>query len=86
MAKNNDEHTTYGYDSFSADELKDSVIRLLKERTALQAEKKDYVKSISDSLKDIEERLDIIVYWIGVKETEAAKAKLVEDAQKVMEE
>lgn len=85
MPKSNEEHTTYGYDSFSLDDLKDSIVRLLKEKTALQAEKKDYMSSMKDSLKDIDERLDVIVYWIGVKETEEAKAMLVEGVQDIME-
>ena len=85
MPKNKKEAVSYGYDSYPSDELKDTVIRLLKEKNALKAEKKDYVKSISESLKEIDQRLDDIVYWLGVKETQAAKERLVEDSQKAVD-
>lgn len=75
----------FGYDGLSQTELKDTVIRLWKEIKALEAEKKDYVKSISDSVKELKERIDNVVYWIGVKQTEKDKKRLVESVGKAVE-
>ena len=73
------------YESMSISELKSTVIRLWKEIKALEAEKKDYNKSIKDTITDLKERIDIVVHWVGVKETERDKEAIAEAAAKAME-
>lgn len=64
------------YEKMDSAELKNCIVRHLKEVKSLKAEMKDYNDSIKASIKDLSERIDIVLYWLGVKETEEAKAKL----------
>ena len=82
--KNEKKADGFGYDSFSQDELKDTVVRLWKEIEALQAEKKDINKSINESVKELKERVGNVVYWIGVKQTELDRKSLEAAAEKAL--
>ena len=83
MAKrkeNEAENHSFLFEDMAVDELKDTVIRRWKEIKSLEAEKKDYVSGIKDTITELTEQIDSLVYWIGVKETTLAKEKLVEAA------
>ena len=64
------------YEDMSLEELKDDVIKNLKRIKIVEAKKKDFVDSAKETIKECKERLDAVLYWIGVKETEKEKAVL----------
>lgn len=80
-----DEHNSYTYESMSLDELKNSVIKYWKEIKNLEAEKKDHVDSINSVIKELKNKIDDVVYWVGVKETKEERAKLEAAAIKALE-
>lgn len=80
MAKTDEEHSGHDYRSLSLTELKDCIVRYWKEIKSLEAEKKDIVDSVNSSVKDLKCKMDDVIYWIGVKETELDRAKLEEAA------
>lgn len=87
MAKKKENDRNKGlYESMSETELKDMMVRRWKEIKSLEAEKKDYVKSVSDTVKELKAQIDDAVYWIGVRQTQAEKAKLADAAAKALEE
>ena len=73
------------YESLSEEELKNMMVRRWKEIKSLEAEKKDYVKSISDTVKELSSQIDDVVYWIGIRQTATEKEKLVEATNKALE-
>ena len=79
-----EEHNGDMYETLSMPELKDTIIRLLKEIKGLEAEKKDFVESISATIKELKTRIDDIIYWVGLKETEKERAQLEEAAVKAL--
>jgi ABC-type Fe3+-hydroxamate transport system substrate-binding protein len=80
-----DEHNSYTYESMSMDELKNSVIKYWKEIKNLEAEKKDHVESINSVIKELKNKIDDVVYWVGIKETKEERAKLEAAAVKALE-
>lgn len=80
-----DEHNSYTYESMTLDELKNSVIKYWKEIKNLEAEKKDHVDSINSVIKELKNKIDDVVYWVGVKETKEERAKLEAAAIKALE-
>jgi len=74
------------YENMSKQELKDTVVRLWKEIKSIEAEKKDYNDSIRDTLKEIKERIDSCVYWVGVKDTLEEKEKLAGQVSEILGE
>lgn len=83
MAKTvtDDEHSGHDYRTLTVDELKNCVVRYWKEIKGLEAEKKDIVESVNTSVKELKTKIDDVVYWIGVRETEAERAKLEDAAE-----
>ena len=75
MSKETDNHERM-FEDFSIAELKDTIVRRWKEIKSLEAEKKDTVKAISDTIKELSAQIDSLVYWIGIKETAAAREEL----------
>ena len=62
------------YEDMSLEELKDDVIKNLKRIRATEAEKKDFMDSCKETLKELKERISALIYWVGIKETEVEKA------------
>lgn len=81
--ENNDEYHSYLFEDLSTDELKNKIVRLLKEIKGLEAEKKDYVSGIKDTIKEYSAQIDSAVHWIGVKETEAEKKALADQVSQL---
>lgn len=79
--KKSDNHSGM-FSDLTIDELKDKMVRLWREIKSLEAEKKDYVKSISETIKELKSQIDSTVYWIGVKQTEAEKLALADAVSK----
>jgi len=83
MVKNTD-YMADNFEHLQLDALKDSLVKYLKEIKALEAEKKDYVSSIKDTIKELKLRIDSVIYWIGVKETKAERKALENAAEKAL--
>lgn len=64
------------YSDMLLDELKNEIIKNLKRIAILEAERKDYMDSAKDTLKDMDERIRALIHWVGVKETEAEQARM----------
>jgi len=74
------------FEDLSLDELKNTIVRRWKEIKSLEAEKKDVVSSINDTVKELTSQIDSLVYWVGVKETMVETKKLTEAVNKALEE
>jgi len=83
--KEDNENHAFMFEDLAMDELKNKVVRLWKEIKSLEVQKKDYAKSTGDTIKELKEQIDSVVYWIGVKETTLEKEKLAEAAAKALE-
>ena len=86
MKKEKEDDKNVGmYESLTEEELKNMMVRRWKEIKSLEAEKKDYVKSVSDTVKELSSQIDDIVYWVGIRQTKAEREKLVEATNKALE-
>ena len=72
------------YEDMSLEELKDDVIKNLKRIKSAEVTKKDYVDSCKETIKECKERLDSVLYWIGVKETEKERLALEDAAEEAL--
>jgi len=84
MSDKKEEYHSGMFSDMTISELKDKMVRLWKEIKSLEAEKKDYVKSISDTIKELKSQIDSTVYWIGIKTTEAEKLAIADSVSKDM--
>lgn len=73
------------YEDMSLTELKDEVIKNLKLIKTNEASKKDYMDSFKETINDLKDRVEVLIYWIGVKETEKERAGLETAAEKALE-
>lgn len=86
MAKKKENEFMYGlYEDMSLEELKDDVIKNLKRIKIAEAEKKDYNDSYKETINELKERIEAVLYWVGVKETEEERAKLEDAAEQALE-
>lgn len=70
----------------SIPDLKDKVIRLWREIQLMKAEKKDYVKSVSDTIKELKSQIDSAVHWIDTKQTEQDKQAIANKVSETLSE
>ena len=82
--ENESENHSFLFEDMTADELKNTVVRRWKEIQSLEAEKKDYVSSVRDTIKELKEQIDSLVYWVGVKQTISEKDKMAEAAAEAL--
>lgn len=86
MAKKKENEYMQGlYEDMTLDELKDDVIKNLKRENLAKSEKKDYNDSYREMLKELDERISALLYWVGVKETEKERLALEAAAVKALE-
>jgi len=78
------ENHSFLFEDMTPEELKDTIVRRWKEIKSLEAEKKDYVSSVRDTIKELKEQIDSLVYWVGVKQTAAEKERMVESAAEAL--
>lgn len=86
MAKKKENDYMQGlYEDMSLDELKDDVIKNLKRIKITEAEKKDFASASKEAIDDLKCRLEALLYWVGVKETEKERAALEASTVKALE-
>ena len=86
MAKKKENEYMQGlYEDMTLDELKDDVIKNLKRENLAKSDKKDYNDSYREMLKELDERISALLYWVGVKETEKERLALEAAAVKALE-
>ena len=74
------------YEDMTLEELNDDVIKNLKRIKTAEVTKKDYVDSAKETINECKARLDAVIYWIGVKETEKERLALEDAAEEALKE